>query len=145
MTEDIDLICVTGVEYVKDYTMRLEFSNGKVKLVVGAVKDSLQSVRYASLILSAVDKNTKKFTLYIENPTQEEISFNLLSKFEKNALNVEIYGGTLKPGLNEVEVFIGGFNLELYGKLLYTDFFFEMEAGNHDSKTIYITGLVVSA
>ena len=31
MTEDIDLICVTGVEYVKDYTMR--FSNGKVKLV----------------------------------------------------------------------------------------------------------------
>lgn len=119
--------------------------NGKVKLVVGAVKDSLQSVRYASLILSTVDKNTKKFTLYIENPTQEEISFNLLSKFEKNALNVEIYGGTLKPGLNEVEVFIGGFNLELYGKLLYTDFFFEMEAGNHDSKTIYITGLVVSA
>lgn len=33
MTEDIDLICVTGVEYVKDHTMRLEFSNGKVKLV----------------------------------------------------------------------------------------------------------------
>ena len=33
MTEDIDLIRVTGVEYVKDYTMRLEFSNGKVKLV----------------------------------------------------------------------------------------------------------------
>ena len=33
MTEDIDLICVTGVEYVKGYTMRLEFSNGKVKLV----------------------------------------------------------------------------------------------------------------
>ena len=26
MTEDIDLICVTGVEYVKDYTMRLEIS-----------------------------------------------------------------------------------------------------------------------
>lgn len=26
MTEDIDLIRVTGVEYVKDYTMRLEFS-----------------------------------------------------------------------------------------------------------------------
>ena len=34
MTEDIDLICVTGVEYVKGYTMRLEFSNGKVKLVM---------------------------------------------------------------------------------------------------------------
>ena len=33
MTEDIDLIRVTGVEYVKGYTMRLEFSNGKVKLV----------------------------------------------------------------------------------------------------------------
>ena len=33
MTEDIDLIRVTGVEYVKDYTMRLEFSNGKLKLV----------------------------------------------------------------------------------------------------------------
>ena len=33
MTEDIDLIRVTGVEYVKDYTMRLEFSNGKVKLI----------------------------------------------------------------------------------------------------------------
>lgn len=33
MTEDIDLIRITGVEYVKDYTMRLEFSNGKVKLV----------------------------------------------------------------------------------------------------------------
>lgn len=31
MTEDIDLIRVTGVEYVKDYTMRLEFSNGKLK------------------------------------------------------------------------------------------------------------------
>ena len=31
MTEDIDLIRVTGVEYVKGYTMRLEFSNGKVK------------------------------------------------------------------------------------------------------------------
>ena len=29
MTEDIDLIRVTGVEYVKGYTMRLEFSNGK--------------------------------------------------------------------------------------------------------------------
>ena len=27
MTEDIDLIRVTGVEYVKGYTMRLEFSN----------------------------------------------------------------------------------------------------------------------
>ena len=24
---------ITGVEYVKDYTMRLEFSNGKVKLI----------------------------------------------------------------------------------------------------------------
>ena len=33
MTEDIDLIRITGVEYVKDYTMRLEFSNGKVKLI----------------------------------------------------------------------------------------------------------------
>ena len=33
MTEDIDLIRVTGVEYVKYYTMRLEFSNGKLKLV----------------------------------------------------------------------------------------------------------------
>lgn len=33
MTEDIDLIRVTGVEYIKDYTMRLKFSNGKVKLV----------------------------------------------------------------------------------------------------------------
>ena len=33
MTEDIDLIRVTGVEYVKGYTMRLEFSNGKAKLV----------------------------------------------------------------------------------------------------------------
>lgn len=33
MTEDIDLIRVTGVEYVKGYAMRLEFSNGKVKLV----------------------------------------------------------------------------------------------------------------
>ncbi len=33
MTEDIDLIRITGVEYIKDYTMRLKFSNGKVKLV----------------------------------------------------------------------------------------------------------------
>lgn len=30
MTEDIDLIRITGVEYVKDYTMRLEFSNGRM-------------------------------------------------------------------------------------------------------------------
>ena len=27
MTEDIDLIRVTGVEYVKDYTMRLDLRN----------------------------------------------------------------------------------------------------------------------
>lgn len=33
MTEDIDLIRVTGVEYIKDYTMDLEFSNGKVKRI----------------------------------------------------------------------------------------------------------------
>ena len=31
--EDIDLIRVTDVEYVKDYTMDLEFSNGKKKRV----------------------------------------------------------------------------------------------------------------
>ena len=31
MTEDIDLIRVTGVEYVKGYTMRLEFSNMKLR------------------------------------------------------------------------------------------------------------------
>ncbi len=31
MTEDIDLIRVTGVEYVKDYTMRLEFSGLKLR------------------------------------------------------------------------------------------------------------------
>ena len=31
MTEDIDLIRVTGVEYVKDYTMRLEFSTKKLR------------------------------------------------------------------------------------------------------------------
>ncbi len=118
---------------------------GKVKLEVGAVEDSLQSVRYTSVIFSAIDANTKKFVLYIENPTQEEMPFNLLAKFENNALNVEIYGGTLKPGLNEVEVFVGGFNLETYGKLLYTDFFFEMEAGSHEAKTVYITGLTISA
>ncbi len=31
--EDIDLIRVTGVEYIKDYTMNLEFSNGKIKQI----------------------------------------------------------------------------------------------------------------
>ena len=29
MKEDLDLIRVTDVEYIKDYTMDLEFSNGK--------------------------------------------------------------------------------------------------------------------
>ena len=33
MTEDIDLIRVTGVDYVKDYTLDLEFSNGKAKRI----------------------------------------------------------------------------------------------------------------
>lgn len=33
MNEDIDLIRVTDVEYIKDYTLRLEFSNGKTKVV----------------------------------------------------------------------------------------------------------------
>ena len=40
MTEDIDLIRVTGVEYVKDYTMRLEFSNGKVKFCLLYTSDA---------------------------------------------------------------------------------------------------------
>ncbi len=33
MKEDLDLIRVTDVEYIKDYTMDLEFSNGKKKRV----------------------------------------------------------------------------------------------------------------
>ena len=33
MAEDIDLIRVTGVDYVKDYTLDLEFSNGKAKRI----------------------------------------------------------------------------------------------------------------
>ena len=33
MPEDIDLIRVTDVEYIKDYTMNLEFSNGKKKRI----------------------------------------------------------------------------------------------------------------
>ena len=33
MEEDIDLIRVTDVEYIGDYTMYLEFSNGKRKRV----------------------------------------------------------------------------------------------------------------
>ena len=55
MTEDIDLICVTGVEYVKDYTMRLEFSNGKVKLVnfLPLLKGNFSSHRKTSGISSS--------------------------------------------------------------------------------------------
>ena len=33
MKEDLDLIRVTDVEYIKDYTMDLEFSNGKKKRI----------------------------------------------------------------------------------------------------------------
>lgn len=33
MAEDLDLIRVVGVEYLKDYTMDLEFSNGKTRRV----------------------------------------------------------------------------------------------------------------
>jgi len=33
MQEDLDLIRVTDVEYVKDYTMNLRFSNGKTRVV----------------------------------------------------------------------------------------------------------------
>lgn len=33
MEEDIDLIRVTGVEYLQEYTMKLEFSNGIKKIV----------------------------------------------------------------------------------------------------------------
>lgn len=33
MKEDISLIRVTGVEYIQDYTMCLEFSNGRKKII----------------------------------------------------------------------------------------------------------------
>ena len=41
MTEDIDLIRVTGVEYVKDYTMRLDF----LPLLKGKLFEPLKDLR----------------------------------------------------------------------------------------------------
>ena len=119
--------------------------DGKVQLSVGAVTDDLQRVRYTSAVLASMDGGTQRLTLYIENPTQEEIPLNLAAKFEKNPLNVEIYGGTLKPGMNELDIFIGGFNIGSYGKLSYLDFYFGMDEGDHTAKTVYIDGLSIRA
>ena len=47
MTEDIDLIRITDVEYIKDYTMQLEFSNGKVKVIDFLPPDERETVRAA--------------------------------------------------------------------------------------------------
>lgn len=115
----------------------------KAKLEVGAVSGKHQSVRYTSAILSAVDSSVKRLVLYVENPTSSDITFRILSKFENEDLNIDFYSGKLKPGINEITITVGNFNLKAYGKLLHADFYFSSASGDHAAKTIFIDGLSI--
>ena len=115
---------------------------GKIKLDIGAVVSGHQNVRYTSSVLSAMDAGTQRFVLHIQNPTGSDITFRILAKFENDPLNIELYGGNLKPGMNQISVNVGG-NIASKGKLSHAEFYFNAAGGSHPAKTVYIDGLSI--
>ncbi len=118
-------------------TVTLE--SNKVHLKVGSVTNSHQNVR--SSIFNGITSNVQKLVLEIENPTQSDIYVRILVRYKNATLGTEWYNGTIKPGLNILEIDFSG--MQISSAIEYSDFYFSEETGNHSAKNIYINSMTV--
>ena len=79
--------------------------------------------------------------LEIENPTQSDIYIRILARYKNATLGTEWYNGTLKPGVNVLEIDFSG--MQLGSAIEYSDFYFSEDSGNHSVKNIYFNSMTV--
>lgn len=116
----------------------------RIKLTVGAVKGKHQNIRYNSAVLGSIGAADKKLVLFINNPSDTEITFRILIKQSGSALNNELFSGKLAPCEDNVlEIDLTAVNIANNGTIDFADFYFASAAGDHDEKTVYITGLAI--
>ena len=121
-----------------------ELVGDSIKLTVGAVTGKHQNIRYNSAVLKSISAIDKKLVLFINNPGDTEITFRILIKQSGSALNNELFSGKLAPREDNVlEIDLTAVNIANNGTIDFADFYFASAAGDHDEKTVYITGLAV--
>lgn len=117
-------------------TVTLE--SNKVHLEVGSVTNSHQNVR--SSIFNGITSSVQKLVLEIENPSQSDITIRILARYKNATLGTEWYNGTLKPGVNVLEIDFSGMQLSA---IEYSDFYFSNDTGNHSTKNIYFNSMTI--
>lgn len=121
-----------------------ELVGDSIKLTVGAVTGKHQNIRYNSAVLKSIGAIDKKLVLFINNPSDTEITFRILIKQSGSALNNELFSGKLAPCEDNVlEIDLTAVNIANNGTIDFADFYFASAAGDHDEKTVYITGLAI--
>lgn len=124
-------------------TVTAAMEDGRIRLDVGAVTDSHQSVRYTDDVLAAIGAGTKRLVLYMDNPGEEAVDFRLLVRLSGEDLNTELYSGTLQPGENVLNIDLTGVSIAENAAIQYADFYFSLSRGDYPARTLYLTGLTV--
>ena len=120
-------------------TATLELNESGISLSVGEVTNAYQTVR--SNIFNNFESSIQKVVFEMENPTDEELYFGIKVRYEGASLNTEWYTGTLKPGKNMIEIDFSA--KPINGKILYSDFYFSKEKGNHEAKAISLQAMTI--